>query len=71
MSDLSGLGEGFYLDFPGIAIDPGCIYEQDFNRYTAGTTASRRKTPGLSILIRVVCGLLEAMTSVRVMPTSR
>ena len=36
-SDLFGLGEGFYLDFPGIAIEPGCVYEQDFGRYTADT----------------------------------
>ncbi len=34
-SDLFGLGEGFYLDFPGIAIEPECVYEQDFHRYTA------------------------------------
>ncbi len=34
-NDLFGLGEGFYLDFPGIALDPGCLYEQDFHRYTA------------------------------------
>ena len=33
--DLFGLGEGFYLDFPGSAIEPGCVYEQDFHRYTA------------------------------------
>jgi hypothetical protein len=34
-SDLFGLGEGFYLDFPGRAIEPECVYEQDFQRYTA------------------------------------
>jgi hypothetical protein len=35
-SDLFGLGEGFFLDFPGSALDPGCIYETDFNRYGEG-----------------------------------
>ena len=34
-SDLFGLGEGFYLDFPGSALDPGCLYERDFERFTA------------------------------------
>ena len=33
-ADLHGLGKGFYLDFPGDALDPGCLYETDFNRYT-------------------------------------
>jgi hypothetical protein len=33
--DLFGLGEGFYLDFPGISLAPGCIYERDFRRYAA------------------------------------
>jgi hypothetical protein len=35
-SDLFGLGEGFYLDFPGISLAPECIYERDFRRYAAG-----------------------------------
>jgi hypothetical protein len=35
-SDLADLGEGFYLDFPGNALRPGCLYEQDFARFTAG-----------------------------------
>ncbi|MCP3856467.1 MAG: Vps62-related protein [Actinomycetia bacterium] len=35
-SDLFGLGQGFFLDFPGGALDPGCIYERDFARYRAG-----------------------------------
>ncbi|MGI9623013.1 MAG: Vps62-related protein, partial [Acidimicrobiales bacterium] len=35
-SDLFGLSEGFYLDFPGGALSPGCIYETDFNRYSDG-----------------------------------
>lgn len=30
-ADLFGLGEGFHLDFPGSALDPGCLYETDFN----------------------------------------
>jgi hypothetical protein len=35
-SDLAGLGEGFFLDFPGDSLKPGCIYEQDFERYVDG-----------------------------------
>jgi hypothetical protein len=35
-SDLFELGEGFYLDFPGDALAPGCIYERDFDRYDTG-----------------------------------
>jgi hypothetical protein len=35
-SDLANLGEGFYLDFPGDALRPGCLYEQDHNRFNAG-----------------------------------
>jgi hypothetical protein len=31
--DLFGLGEGFYLDFPGSSLSPGCIFERDFQRY--------------------------------------
>ncbi len=34
-SDLFELGEGFYLDFPGDSLQPGCLYERDFNRYAA------------------------------------
>lgn len=33
-SDLFDLGEGFYLDYPGDALAPGCVYEQDFRRYS-------------------------------------
>ena len=33
--DLANLGEGFYLDFPGDSLDPGCLYEQDNNRFNA------------------------------------
>jgi hypothetical protein len=28
MSDLAWLGEGYYIDFPGNPLNPGCIYEQ-------------------------------------------
>jgi hypothetical protein len=34
-SDLFDLGEGFYLDFPGSALAPGCVYEEDFHRFAA------------------------------------
>jgi len=34
-SDLVGLGEGFFLDFPGSSLEPGCIYERDFDKYSA------------------------------------
>jgi hypothetical protein len=33
--DLFNRGAGFYLDFPGHALDPGCLYEKDFRRYGA------------------------------------
>ena len=32
-ADLYGLGEGYYLDFPGNAIRPRCTYEMDFQRF--------------------------------------
>jgi hypothetical protein len=35
-SDLFELGEGFFLDFPGSPLTPGCIYERDFDKFTAG-----------------------------------
>ena len=40
-SDLYGKGEGYWLDFPGNPLDPGCSYEQWVNRIAAGkpTTA--------------------------------
>ena len=34
--DLFDLGEGFFLDFPGDALSPGCLYEWDFARYRRG-----------------------------------
>ena len=40
-ADLYGRGEGFFLDFPGSALDPGCLYEQDFDRYTGTVTGER------------------------------
>ena len=35
-SDLFGLGEGFFLDFPGEAVDPGCLYQRDFEEFSDG-----------------------------------
>lgn len=37
-TDLQGLGEGFFLDFPGTSLAPGCIYERDFDKFTVGYT---------------------------------
>lgn len=39
-ADLVGLGEGFFLDFPGEALTPGCLYEKDFRRYQATRPAT-------------------------------
>ncbi len=33
-SDLFELGQGFFLDFPGSSLEPGCIYQTDFDRFT-------------------------------------
>lgn len=33
--DLFGLRQGFYLDYPGIALDPGCLYERDYRDFAA------------------------------------
>ncbi len=41
-ADLFGLSEGFYLDYPGGALAPGCIYETDFDRYTDTGPGDRR-----------------------------
>lgn len=38
--DLAGLGEGFFIDFPGSSLTPGCIYERDFEKYSADDTAT-------------------------------
>jgi hypothetical protein len=40
-ADLYRRNEGFYLDFPGDALAPGCIYEQDFDKYTGTVTGAR------------------------------
>lgn len=34
--DLFDLGEGFFLDFPGLAVDPGCLYHRDFEQFSDG-----------------------------------
>ena len=36
-ADLFGRGDGFFLDFNGLALKPECVYEKDFDAYTAGT----------------------------------
>jgi hypothetical protein len=36
-ADLWGLGENYYLDLPGDPLNPGCGYEEDFRRWSAGT----------------------------------
>jgi hypothetical protein len=38
--DLYGLGAGFYLDFPGDSLQPGCLFERDFRRYTTDSEAT-------------------------------
>ena len=35
-ADIFDMGGGFFIDFPGDAFDPGCLYEQDFDRYNEG-----------------------------------
>lgn len=35
-ADLYGLGEGFYLDYPGDALEPGCLYERDSRTFNTG-----------------------------------
>jgi hypothetical protein len=39
-SDLFGLNQGFYIDFPGSALSPGCTYERDFRQYTGNRPAA-------------------------------
>jgi hypothetical protein len=34
--DLFGLGDSYYLDQPGDPLDPGCTYEQNFQKWNAG-----------------------------------
>ncbi len=38
-SDIFGMGGGFYIDFPGDAFGPGCLYERDYQRYNQGRNA--------------------------------
>jgi hypothetical protein len=35
-ADIFDRREGWYLDFPGDALEPGCIFEQDFRRFYDG-----------------------------------
>lgn len=37
-ADIFDLREGWYLDFPGDALEPGCVFEQDFRRFWDGTS---------------------------------
>jgi len=32
-ADLYGLGDTFYLEYPGLSLTPGCDYEKDFRRF--------------------------------------
>jgi len=34
--DLFGLGQGYYLDQPGDPLNPGCTYEQSFQKWNQG-----------------------------------
>ncbi|MFK8025385.1 MAG: hypothetical protein AB8G26_15615 [Ilumatobacter sp.] len=38
-ADLFGRGEGFFLDFNGQSLSPGCVYERDFDAYSSGESA--------------------------------
>ena len=39
-TDLVGLGQGFFLDFPGSSLEPECIYERDFRKYSGDRPAT-------------------------------
>src|SRR5215218_2993986 len=39
-SDLFGLNQGSYVDFPGSALSPACTYETDFWKYTGDKPAA-------------------------------
>ena len=39
-SDIFDLREGWYLDFPGDALEPGCIFEEDFRRFSDGRSVT-------------------------------
>ena len=55
-ADVFDLREGWYLDFPGDALEPGCIFEQDFGRFYDGRSvvyahvATQADRPGLIAL---------------------
>ena len=36
-ADLFSRGEGFFLDLNGLALEPGCVYERDYDVYRRGT----------------------------------
>ena len=38
--DLWGLGPGYYLDFPGNPLNPGCYYERQFRHWNDGRPSS-------------------------------
>jgi hypothetical protein len=38
--DLYRASAGLFLDFPGFALDPDCIFERDFARFSAGVPAT-------------------------------
>ena len=38
--DLWGLGPGYYLDFPGNPLNPGCGYERQFHNWNDGRPSS-------------------------------
>jgi hypothetical protein len=37
--DIFGMGKAFYIDFPGDGFKPGCIFEEDYQRYNDGRNA--------------------------------
>jgi hypothetical protein len=39
-ADIAGLNQGFYLDFPGSSLSPGCVFERDFWKYTGDLPAA-------------------------------
>jgi hypothetical protein len=55
-TDLFDLREGWYLDFPGDALAPGCTFETDFRRFWDGRSvvsahvATQADRPGLLAL---------------------
>lgn len=55
-ADIFDLREGWYLDFPGDALEPGCVFEEDFDRFYDGQSvvyshvATEADRPGLLAL---------------------